>query len=161
MAEGTLQNPRVSRERWSTGSAPYGANAATWTWASRHKLRFTEHARCLHWAATGRCVRTGRRDPEAICLDGNSSRQWMDHVSGWLGPNGERLLLCQPYWLTDIVSLVAACEQFNLKAEVHGNGWYGHGTVAIELTPQLLARGPRPKLYQAVEDDGLEEGTEP
>jgi hypothetical protein len=108
--------------------APYGANDKLGDWAKGRGLRYVPHAHCLHWASKGRCG-------VGLCVDGHMSRQWMDHVSGWTKA-GERILLCQPYWFDDFASLVEACEKFNLVAEVHGDGWYGHGTVAIELRPK-------------------------
>ena len=66
----------------------------------------------------------------------------MDHVSGWTKP-GARLLLCQPYHLsaTALLDLARAAEHFGLDISIHGCGWYGFGTVAIELTP--AARSPK------------------
>lgn len=106
----------------------YGANPETAEWAKARGLRYSPHARCLHWVSKGRCG-------ASICDDGHLGRQWMDHVSGWT-KNGDRVLLCQPYSLTDFASLIDACEEFNLTATVHSDGWYGHGTIAIELRPK-------------------------
>jgi hypothetical protein len=113
----------------SAGVEPYGANAATWAWAKARKLRYADRAHCLHWVAKGRCG-------VALCMDSHLSRNWMDHVSGWRGENGERLLLCQPYDFSDVETLTAACDKFGLRATVYGWGWYGNGTVAIELRPK-------------------------
>jgi hypothetical protein len=66
----------------------------------------------------------------------------MDHVSGWT-KDGERLLICQPYHISDVESLSHACEQFDLDAAIHGLGWYGHGTVCIELRPRKATRAKR------------------
>jgi len=62
----------------------------------------------------------------------------MDHVSAWKGDDGKRLLLCQPYQfgLGDCQTLIDACAKFNLKAYIAGRGWYGFGTIAIELYPK-------------------------
>lgn len=107
-------------------SYPYGWNEAGKKWAEQLGWRYSPSARCLHWINIGRCGKS-------ICDHGHRSRQWMDHVSGWTRYGGERLLLCQPYSLYDLASLIEACKQFNLTCNVMGNGWYGHGTVCIEL----------------------------
>lgn len=104
---------------------PYGANERMEKWATLNGYRFSPSARCLHWISKGRCG-------VGLCRDGHGSRQWMDHVSGWT-KDGERMLLSQPYWLSEITSLLKACIEFNLEVSIHGNGWYGHGTIAIEF----------------------------
>jgi hypothetical protein len=60
----------------------------------------------------------------------------MDHVSGWT-KDGKGVLLCQPYHLNDddLRDLTQTAARLGLKVDVHGVGWYGHGTVAIELAP--------------------------
>lgn len=59
--------------------------------------------------------------------------KWMDHVSGWTKDGKPALLLAQPYSLFNIESLLKATSEFNLDVSVNGDGWYGHGTIAIEL----------------------------
>jgi hypothetical protein len=62
----------------------------------------------------------------------------MDHTSGYVrqAESGlEHLLLCQPYFLNDPETLMAAAKKFNLDVAITGRGWYGHGTVTIELRP--------------------------
>jgi hypothetical protein len=49
---------------------------------------------------------------------------------------GKRMLLCQPYPPIEFASLIEAAEEFNLDIKVHSGGWYGHGTVCIQLTPK-------------------------
>jgi hypothetical protein len=112
-----------------TAPVPYGANQNTDRWMTIRNLRYRPLGRCLHWVSRGRC---GVR----LCNEGHGSYQWMDHVSGWLDKDGERMLLCQPYHLSEIRSLVEACEKFDLRADIHGTGWYGHGSFAIELRPR-------------------------
>ena len=107
---------------------PYGANAELETWIAENGYRYSPTAHCLHWVSKGRCA-------VRLCNDGHFSRCWMDHVSGWT-KNGERMLLCQPYHFADVASLAKACEEFDLMPIIHGDGWYGHGTIAIELRPR-------------------------
>jgi hypothetical protein len=104
---------------------PYGANEQLAKWVADTGYRYSHRAHCLHWLCKGRCA-------VRFCHETRSSYQWMDHVSGWLTPDGERLLLCQPYHL-EPSTLVDACRHFGLRADISGAGWYGHGTVAIEL----------------------------
>jgi hypothetical protein len=112
-------------------AGPYGANEAMEKWARGAKLRWSPSGTCLHWVSVGRCGK-------AICDAGKdfSVRDWMDHASGWIGADGKRVLLCQPYQIRDVGSVAQACEDFDLRAIIHANGWYGHGTVCIELTPR-------------------------
>jgi hypothetical protein len=90
-------------------------------------LRYSRNGHCLHWLSRGRCN-------ASICRE--SSRPWMDHVTGWIASNGKRLLLCQPYALSEqsLQNLIEATTAFNLDAKIDGDGWYGFGTIAIELT---------------------------
>lgn len=60
----------------------------------------------------------------------------MDHVSAWKTPEGNRILLCQPYQLYDIESLLQTCKHFHLSVLVSASGYYGNGTIAIELWPE-------------------------
>ena len=110
---------------------PYGAThsdgrydrfIAAWSW------KYIPTAYCLHWISTGRRCR---------CI--GTPYSWMDHTSGYTraGKNGmERLLLCQPYFFNDLETLIAAAEEFNLEVAISGRGWYGRGTVTIELQPR-------------------------
>ena len=105
---------------------PYGHSEKTDKWAVIRKLKYEPNGHCLHWVCGQRCK-------SWVCQEGHGSRDWMDHVSGWSKDGGERILLCQPYHIGDVVSLAVACTQFGLRATIHGTGWYGHGTVALEL----------------------------
>jgi hypothetical protein len=60
----------------------------------------------------------------------------MDHVTGWIGKDGKRLLLCQPYAqeAEGLQDLIATANAFDLELKLDGSGWYGDGTIAIELT---------------------------
>ena len=107
-------------------SRPYGANAQLKEWADSRGLRYSSTAHCLHWVSTGRCG-------VGHCREDRTTFQWMDHISGWIDGDGNRLLICQPYEISNFLSLHEACQKFGLRARVNGDGWYGHGTVCIEL----------------------------
>jgi hypothetical protein len=117
---------------------PYGADEgdAFDKWLKRRGFRYAPRAGCLHWLARGRCS-------VGYCMDGQSSREWMDHVSGYT-KDGERYLLCQPYQLSfhACQSLMETCQEWGFHAWISGWGWYGNGTLCIELEPgtQLRAR---------------------
>ena len=59
----------------------------------------------------------------------------MDHVSGYVDSQGKRILMAQPYGLNveDLESIAKVARGNNLRVSVHGSGWYGHGTVCVEL----------------------------
>jgi hypothetical protein len=97
-------------------------------WAKARGLR-SSHGQCLHWIARGRCA-------AGWCRENHTDHAWMDHATGWTKDGKPALLLCQPYQLgeEDFRDLLLVAERFNLKFSVHGCGWYGFGTVAVELT---------------------------
>ena len=99
-------------------------------WALERELRPSKSAcRCLHWIVDGRCNVT-------YCRANRSVYTWMDHVSAWTGKDGQRILVCQPYHIAsaELESILTACSQFSLEAEIRSDGFYGHGSVCIELT---------------------------
>lgn len=98
-------------------------------WASSRGLRRVSRAWCLHWVGRGRCA-------VRCCEENHGQHNWMDHTTGWRAKDGKHLLLCQPYQLgaRDLRDMAQAAERFDLHIEIHGNGWYGNGTIAIELT---------------------------
>lgn len=95
-------------------------------WAdARHVVRGKTSCQGLHWLRTGRC---DRRPCPRIA-------QWMDHVTHWKAHGGPALILAQPYHvyndgLTQLGELAAAED---LTMQLEGDGWYGYGTVSIEL----------------------------
>ena len=123
---------------------PYGANDMMRAWAKNTGSRFMPHASCVNWLSKGRCVCSG------ICPEGTRKHEWLDHLSGWKGKNGQKFLLIQPYWITDLKDLSDTCDRHKLRAELYG-GWYGYGTVCIKLTriadePQMGEDKCKPKL---------------
>jgi hypothetical protein len=103
---------------------PYGANAQMHRWMAEQGLDFAPRAHCLHWLAKGRCGM-------AVCRMSDGNRDYLDHVSGWIGKDGERLLISQPYDITAFRQLADDCSALGVKAVITGTGWYGHGTVCV------------------------------
>lgn len=135
---------------------PYGSDedGVFDEWIKRRKFRYAPRAGCLHWLVKGRCG-------VSLCMDGHSSREWMDHISGYT-KDGERYLLCQPYHLSlgGCQTLDAACREWGLHAWISGMGWYGHGTLCIELEPegQFQARMEKYRLRSKERSDAAMQG---
>lgn len=108
---------------------PYGAGNDESTfdkWLSIFKLTYRPGHACVHWVAKGRCgVRNCR----------NMEFDWMDHPSSYFTESRERIMLYQPYGIRtpDLISIQNTAKEFNLQILIDGDGWYGHGTVAIWL----------------------------
>ncbi|MEV4542275.1 hypothetical protein [Micromonospora echinaurantiaca] len=110
---------------------PYGPNIDVESrgrlldWAEHHQLRLARtQCQGLHWLARGRC---GVR----VC---NRLGHWMDHVTRWNRFGEPALILAQPYRLhgDDMVELGQLAAD-GLHVWVHTHGWYGWGTVAVEV----------------------------
>lgn len=105
---------------------PYGPNIdvparqALVAWARGHRLRLVNRPRPpgVRWLSRG--------------ADGHRHPDWMDHVTYWKRDGKPALLLAQPYGcgLSDIADLATHTD---LKVRFSGLGWYGHGTVAVEV----------------------------
>lgn len=114
--------------RFKLEEQPYGASTYTNTWARARKLTFVPTASCLHWVAGISCLHTG------CCGASHMSYDWMDHISGWISADGNRVLICQPYEIRDFNSIAEVCSRFGIEAVITGTGWYGHGTILVYLT---------------------------
>ena len=108
---------------------PYGAGIDVRSrqrlldWAENYGLRrSTSNCQALHWLQTGRC---GVR----LC---NRLGSWMDHVTKWSRNGKPALILAQPYGLR-AAKLRPLLDDDSLHMLVHAQGWYGCGTVAIEI----------------------------
>ncbi|MEV6927417.1 hypothetical protein AB0M46_23330 [Dactylosporangium sp. NPDC051485] len=111
---------------------PYGADIDVAArqrliaWAEEHNVKLAK-TRCqgLHWLRTGRC---------GVSLCKRAGR-WMDHVTSWTNHDGPALLLAQPYGLMpdDVIQLGGLATSGEFKVQIDGNGWYGYGSVAVEL----------------------------
>ncbi|GGM27890.1 hypothetical protein GCM10011608_10900 [Micromonospora sonchi] len=110
---------------------PYGPNIDVESrlrlldWADANGLRLA-NTRCqgLHWLTRGRCA-------VRIC---NRLGHWMDHVTRWNWGGRPALILAQPYHLTgDCEAQLGQLAADGLRVSVGDDGWYGWGTVAVEV----------------------------
>jgi len=112
---------------------PYGATTSKGRYEeyiTNTGWKYDRRGYCLHWISHGRHCR---------CYDNKDYYDWMDHTSGYTRETEwgkERMLMCQPYGLNHPETLMAAAEEFDLDYEISGRGWYGCGTVTIQLTPK-------------------------
>lgn len=114
------------KEPLTKGSKPYGANKEMEGWAKARKLKYCPSIYCpFHWLAGEQCSNPAHE----------VTHHWMDHVSCWQGEDGRRMVLAQPYVLgvDALWDLVRTCKLWGFGIRVDGSGWYGHGTVTIEL----------------------------
>lgn len=122
------------------GNWPYGATRPKedketrlrlLEWARANELQYDDDARCVHWLTEEeRCTR--------LCCGLSHMRSgWLDHITGWTRHGVPYMLLCQPYHLSarSLQHLAACAALHGLNIEINGDGWYGSGTIAIELTP--------------------------
>lgn len=109
---------------------PYGANIDVVArqnlleWAEHYELR-PSRTTCggVCWLRSGRCQRSD-------CHSGKPD--WMDHLTWWTRRGKPALLLAQPYGL-EASQLRPLLDDDSLHVLVHARGWYGWGTVAIEI----------------------------
>lgn len=84
---------------------------------------------CLHWLRTGRCGRLG-------CLAEFTQRYgWADHVTAWNRGRTPKVLVAQPYGLSDKGrrELQELDKEPDLRVEIREDSWYGCGTTFIGI----------------------------
>lgn len=123
--------PKTKDPSWGSARAwPYGPNLNVemrirmLNWAEPLQLQLTPQSkRCMCW------IKTGKR-----CAKPYSCRvgTWFDHVTGWTRNKQPALLLAQPYGVA-IFDLTPVASEPALYVRTEGTGWYGHGSVAIEI----------------------------
>lgn len=144
-----LRRNRVEARAWGRAFEwPYGPNvsvpsrAALVTWAEKHRVKLSQGvSKCaLHWLTGGQCgPRAGAGSPS--CRQGSSYPLWFDHVTRWNFAGYPRVLVAQPYGLSDTDRLdlerIADTAQLwtgaRLRLEIGPTGWYGHGTTWVAL----------------------------
>jgi hypothetical protein len=116
-----------SPKRWPYGAEDRETQQRVLEWARHYGMRYSPAGRCLHWLTQhGQCH-------EDICHGGEGSYPWMDRLSGWTSGSGPAVLLARPHSVSadDRGGMVAVARDWRLRVEVHSNGWYGQGTVAV------------------------------
>lgn len=139
----TTRARKLGIEEW-----PYGVDSPTakqkmLEWAERHELTYADGGRrCPHWL-----VRNDSRDVASRYSKRGSflyddadhsecSRKYhLDHVTLWLHNGKPEVLISQPYNLEGyhLGHLSALEEELGLRVSVSGEGWYGYGTVFVEI----------------------------
>jgi hypothetical protein len=114
---------------------PYGPNIDVDSrqrlldWAEHHGLKMAK-TRCqgMHWLEKGRCGVT-------LC---NRLGLWMDHVTRWSRDGQPALIVAQPYGLhgKHVAEVGQLAARDGLHVSVDARGWYGWGTLAIEVWRQ-------------------------
>lgn len=139
----------IDRHGW-----PYGPNTdpaarrRLLAWATRRELTLAApRTECLHWLTRGRCA---VRDCHGLRAQYGS---WVDHVTCWNRHGRAHLIYAQPYSLgaDAMAELAAIAGEWRVDVAVAPRGgWYGHGTVAVELTPCAAADEERRKPMRCV-----------
>jgi len=96
-------------------------------WQRVYRMKPVRIPTCaMHWAAEQRCT-------HHICEFGPGVHYaFMDHINCYHDQHGERVLIYQPYHV-DAGYLEKVCERLGLTYDINGLGWYGYGTVTVEL----------------------------
>ncbi|MEU8158128.1 hypothetical protein AB0B94_31120 [Micromonospora sp. NPDC048986] len=115
------------------GDWPYGPNIdvrsrlALLEWAEYYELRRANtYCRGLHWLLKGRC---------GVQVCNQRLGSWMDHVTRWTYKGKPAVMIAQPYGVRsgDFASLAEVEAEDTLNMWIKGGGWYGWGTVAVEV----------------------------
>lgn len=130
----------VGIDHWPGGITTDPVRAELVSWAEERGVRQSRAPRvCLHWLATGRCTDAG-------CAEQWARYRCLDHSLGWTREGKPAYITAAPYELnTDSMhAILEGCRRFGLGIYVDGRGWYGHGTVHVELTPEPSAHELKP-----------------
>jgi hypothetical protein len=117
-------NERASPGHHDRPLAP-GALFTREEWARRLGLRPSRRHGCLRHLLGGRCN------------EGHLQDGWLDHAELFTYEGRPAVLVSQPYGLTDrgVRKLAELAERHGLEVGVGicGHGWYGHGTLLVEV----------------------------
>jgi uncharacterized protein (DUF736 family) len=128
-----LRKKAIGIKYWPYGAEKEDVQSRLLDWAEARKVRYADihnsSAQCRV------CWLKGKRCKLFDCPESNNSRYWMDHVTTWKRDGRPAILLAQPYHVSgDDLEHLRSLEADGLVVSIHGNGWYGHGTVCIEIT---------------------------
>lgn len=105
-------------------------------WAETHRVRLSR-ARIPRIDQLRKVIGTQIHPPAA-------TGSWLDHVTLWNRSGKAVVVVSQPYQLSaaDLRSLAQLAEIDGVTVRVSGRGWYGHGTLFVEVwrTGELEAR---------------------
>jgi hypothetical protein len=134
---------KLGIEEW-----PYGVDSPIekqkmLEWAEHYGLTYADGGRrCPHWLirndsrdVAGRYSKRGSFLYENLDHSECSKLYDLDHVTLWLHNGKPEVVVSQPYNLEGyhLGHLSALEEQLGLRVRVSGRGWYGHGTVFVEI----------------------------
>jgi hypothetical protein len=121
----------IPNDNWPNGtSCDAEARRKLLEWARHKGLRYSNRGHCLPWLAKGRCTHPG------YCDVAHRGGDWLDHITAWTRNGKPALLLSQPYGPLNnghLQEILARAAEFGLAVKIHGDGWYGCGTTAIEF----------------------------
>lgn len=145
---GALNDDLTARARelgiydWPYGVGSRAEQAQMLEWAEGYHLRYTEtDLQCPHWLIRGRSSGiAGRYSKRGSYVyddmhHGECREKYgLDHVTCWTHNRQPAVIVSQPYNLdeNDLQELGALANE-DLRVYVHGHGWYGHGTVCVEI----------------------------
>lgn len=126
---------------------PYGVDTRSeqeqmLKWAEGHHLRYAEtNLRCPHWLIRGRSSDIAGRYSKSgsYVFDDINHRDCrkqygLDHVTCWTLEGRPAAIVSQPYNLyTNQLQMLGALVNDKLSVKIHGHGWYGAGTVCVEI----------------------------
>lgn len=105
------------------------------SWAEERGVRQSRARRaCLHWLATGRCT-------DRACGERWFPYRCLDHSLAWIRGGKPAYITAAPHELNteSMHAILEGCRRFGLTIYVDGRGWYGIGTVNVELKPDSRA----------------------
>jgi hypothetical protein len=125
-------------KRW-----PYGVDDASrqkqmLDWAELYRLKFYDaYQQCPHWLIAGRSpdlIGRYAKDGNPRDSDGCREKYEFDHVTCWTRDGIPAVIVSQPYNI-HMPSLIALGDlaREDLDVYIHGTGWYGGGTVCVEI----------------------------
>jgi len=138
----TARGRELGIDQWPYGVYSHTEQAQMLEWAESHHLRYVEtDLTCPHWlirsrssGIAGRYSKRGSYVYDDIHHAECRSKYGLDHVTCWTLNLRPAVIVSQPYHLdeNELRNLGALANE-DLRVDVHGDGWYGHGTVCVEI----------------------------
>jgi hypothetical protein len=138
-----IRRREIGMEEWPYGVDEVRQQEKLIGWVGGYGLRFADtNRRCVHWLITGRSDDiAGRYTPRGTEFDdqvhvtGSCGEPYgFDHVTCWTYKGKPAVLVYQPYNLDeDNLKMLGALDRHGLEVHVDGRGWYGGGTICVEI----------------------------